>query len=268
MRQRWAARGDVRLPYVVQGPDDGRRLVYAHGIHGSGAVARDSVAPLLERGWTIATFDQRGHHRATPVRDARDYDPGEMGADLIAVMDALGWTDAWIGGESMGAATSMAAACSTPERVRGLLQVVPAICERPLAVADNFSAMADVLDRDGIEATIALMTAEIERLGGKQSQIDRLADLRLHDPSSIALAWRTVPTWVMSGIVGRLAAFGFPVLVAGWRDEPVHPFGIAEEFAASARHGVLVELSLEDWLENRSTIGRAIADPLDAVCGA
>ena len=256
-------RDGLRIPFVVGGDASGRRLVYAHGIHGRGEFARQSVAPLVERGWTIVTFDQRGHADATPIKDPAQYTPALMGGDLLAILDELGWDSAWIGGESMGAATSIAAAFAQHGRVEGLVQVVPAITDKTNdAAAAGFPAMADLLERDGVDAVIAASAEQIRALGGSEEQIARLEDLRIHDPASLACIWRTVPRWVMPEVPGRVGQFDFPVLVAGWRNEPIHPFETAEAMAAQAKRGTLVEFGLDDFVHDRGAIGRAIAGPL------
>ena len=258
-------RNGLRIPYVVEGTGP-RRLIYAHGIHGRGRNTRLTLAPLLDRGWTIVSFDQRGHAAATPITDPAQYDPTFMGADLLAMMDDLGWHTAWIGGESMGAATSIAAAFLEPERVEGLVQVVPAITDRRNDVAaDGFPLMADVLERDGIDTLIALNTKQLRDTGASEHQIERLQDLRAHDPASLATIWRTVPCWVMPDVPSKVGVFDFPVLAAGWRNEPIHPFAHAEAIASTAKHGTLIEFSLDEWLSDRATIGRAVADPLDVL---
>src|SRR5437773_1931597 len=92
----------IEIPYEVDG-DGSRRLVFAHGLTGQGAHTRIELQPLVQHGWTVVSFDQRGHANATPVTDPALYDPFEMGHDLLAIMDELGWETAWIGGGSMGA---------------------------------------------------------------------------------------------------------------------------------------------------------------------
>ncbi len=257
-------RNGLRIPYVVEGNGaPGRRLIYAHGIHGRGRNTRETLVPLLGHGWTIVSFDQRGHAGATPITDPAQYDPTFMGADLLAILDDLGWETAWIGGESMGAATSIAAAFLESRRVEGLVQVVPAITDRPLAAATGFAMMADVLEREGLDALIELSTKQIRDTGGSEHQIARLQDLRVHDVASLACIWRTVPFWVMPEVPTEVDVFDFPVVVAGWRDEPIHPFAFAEAIAEAAKHGTLYEFSLDEWLADRATIGRALADPID-----
>lgn len=257
------SRDGLRIPYVVDG-DAGTRLVYAHGIHGRGEFARQSVAPLVDAGWTVATFDQRGHCDSTPVTDPALYTPALMGADLLAILDELGWGTAWIGGESMGAATSIAAAFAHPERVEGLVQVVPAITDKPNeAAAAAFPPMAVVIERDGIDAVIGMATKQIRSLGGSDDQIARLEDLRIHDETSLACIWRTVPLWTMPEVPGRVGEFEFPIIVAGWSGEPIHPFEIAATLAERAKNSVLVEFSVDEFLKDRGAIGRAIADPME-----
>jgi pimeloyl-ACP methyl ester carboxylesterase len=85
-----AVRGDIELPFVIDGTGDAPHLIFAHGLMGTGAVQRSQLGPLVDAGWTVVTFDQRGHAGATPITDGAMYDPDEMGADLWAVADAAG----------------------------------------------------------------------------------------------------------------------------------------------------------------------------------
>ena len=187
----------MKLPYVVQGDGDGPKVVFAHGLMGTGTVQRAQLAPLVEAGWTVVTFDQRGHGSAPPITDPSGYDPHDMGADLWEVVDAAGFDRCWIGGGSMGAATSFCAATAQPDRVLGLIQAVPAFDAQPHAAVFLFEALADQVRDEGIDGLVAILRKFTGEAGRAPSDDLFLEQLRTHDQASIECALRSVPRWVL-----------------------------------------------------------------------
>lgn len=262
------ARSDgYEIVYEVDG-DGPRRLVFAHGLMGTGATQRVMLEPLVEAGWTVVTFNQRGHGSSTPVREAAGYDPDAMGADLWAVAGAVGFDRCWIGGGSMGAATSFCAARNVPDRVEGLIQAVPALGSTPHELTWVFDGLADRVRDAGIAGLIATLTEFDAQMGRPEPDRAFYDELRSHrDPTSIELALRTVPRWCIADIPSAFATFRFPVLVQGWDDDPIHPFAFAKECAAAARVELL-ELVQTDVIDDRRAAGRAYAERLAAVVTA
>ena len=252
------------ITYEVDG-DGPQRLVFAHGLMGTGATQRAMLAPLVDAGWTVVTFNQRGHGSSTPVTSAGGFDPDAMGADLWAVAGAAGFDRCWIGGGSMGAATSFCAARNAPERVEGLIQAVPALKSTPHELAWVFEGLADRVRDAGIEGLIETITEFGVQMGRPEPDLAFHDELRSHrDPSSIELALRTVPNWCIPDVPSALGTFPFPVIVQGWDDDPIHPLAFAKQCAAAA--GVeLLELDQNAVMDDRGAAGRAYAERLSAV---
>jgi pimeloyl-ACP methyl ester carboxylesterase len=249
------------IPFVVEGDDDGPALVFAHGLMGTGFVQRLQLAPLVEAGWMVVTFDQRGHGSATPVTDATGYDANAMGRDLWAVVDAAGIERCWIGGGSMGAATSFCAARSQPDRVEGLVQVVPALRDEAHPMVFGFDAIAGVLHDGGIEGLTSALRQLATSAGRDQSDEVFLEELKKHDPASLELALRTVPRWILKDVPSACGGLPFRVVVYGWDEDPIHPLQTARDMAAAA--GVdLVELNATDTFTDRTLLGRLLLDSL------
>ena len=118
------------LELAVETFGDGPWLVFAHGLTGYRHGTRRQFAPLADR-YRIVIYDQRGHGDSTPVTDPALYDLERMAGDMAAVMDALGIEQAIVGGESMGAATTLRFALRWPQRVRALLLTAPAFSDVP-----------------------------------------------------------------------------------------------------------------------------------------
>jgi pimeloyl-ACP methyl ester carboxylesterase len=253
----------MKLPFVVDGDGSGPKLVFAHGLMGTGSVQRLQLAPLVEAGWTVATFDQRGHGSAPPVTDPSGYDPDAMGADLWEVADAAGFERCWVGGGSMGAATSFHAVKQQPDRVEGHIVAIPAFRDTSHPLAFVFDALADSVRDGGIEGLIALL----RKLAVDMDRADQdeifLEQLRSHDEASIECALRTVARWILPDVPQAFAGFGFPVVVIGWDADPIHPFGTAKDIAAAAR-AELLQLDQEVIFGDRELFGRRLLEVIPA----
>jgi pimeloyl-ACP methyl ester carboxylesterase len=228
-----ARNGDVELPVFAAG-DGERKIVFAHGLQGLGERALAGNAPLVDAGFSVACFDQRGHGDATPIFDPSGYDADAMGADLWAVADTCGFDRCWIGGGSMGAATSFRAALQQPERVEGLIQVCPAIWTVEHQAVWLFDQIANQLRDEGIDGLIGLWSTYMRQLGATDEQIAFLDDLRLHDPKSLECALRTVPRWTFTDGPSEIASFDFPVIVVCWDGDYIHPLDTGRAVAAPA----------------------------------
>jgi pimeloyl-ACP methyl ester carboxylesterase len=257
---RTAQRDGIRLPYTVDGGGP-RRLVFAHGLMGLASLDRIALSPLADDGWTVVTFSQRGHADATPVTDRAGYDPEAMGADLWAVADAAGFDRCWIGGGSMGAATSFRAACAHPERVEGLIQVVPAIRDSEHPLVWVFDVIADQLRDNGMDGFVSFITDFLVDGGAGEEVHDFAEGLRVHDPKSLECALRTVPRWRMADVPSGFADLPFPVVVVGQDNDPIHPLQTARDVAAAA--GVeLIEVDPAQVQADRTVLGRCVGGAL------
>src|SRR5215470_15774977 len=100
----------VRLHYVLSGPDDAPRLVLMHGLGSDGAGSDALIEGIADR-LHVARLDLRGHGGSEALTDPAQYDWfARPAADVVELMDALGWDDAGVAGGSLGAATATAVA--------------------------------------------------------------------------------------------------------------------------------------------------------------
>ncbi|HXG05499.1 MAG TPA: alpha/beta hydrolase [Candidatus Binatia bacterium] len=93
-------------------------------LHGGSAHAHwfDAVAPAFADRFHVVALDQRGHGLSAWPRPAA-YATEDFAADLLGVLDGLGWERAVITGHSMGGHVAMAFAAWHPERVRALVVI-------------------------------------------------------------------------------------------------------------------------------------------------
>jgi esterase len=107
-------------------------------LHGGSAHAHwfDGVVPAFADRYHILSLDQRGHGSSqwatTPAYATEDF-----AADLLGVLDAMGWARVTLIGHSMGGHNAMAFAAWHPDRVERLVIVD----SRPSIPADRLQTM-------------------------------------------------------------------------------------------------------------------------------
>jgi len=116
--------GAVPLHHVVEGGVDARpeapAVVLAHSLGGTLATWAPQAAALAPH-FRVVRADLRGHG-ASPV-PAGPYDIADLGADLLALLDALRIENAVLGGYDWGGRAACVVAALYPSRVRGLVSV-------------------------------------------------------------------------------------------------------------------------------------------------
>jgi len=101
--------------YQVSGNPEGRKLVFLHGLMGSGANWR-RIAREFESTYHILTFDQRGHGRS--FHPEGGYSPRDYAHDLQLILEELGWSSIILVGHSMGGRNAMEFAARNPRNSR------------------------------------------------------------------------------------------------------------------------------------------------------
>lgn len=104
--------GGVILNAAIDGPENAPWIVFANSVLTDLSVWDAQAAALRDR-YRVLRFDQRGHGKST-VPD-RPMDFARYGADLVALMQAVGAKDACFVGLSMGVPTGLAAFAANPQ---------------------------------------------------------------------------------------------------------------------------------------------------------
>jgi 3-oxoadipate enol-lactonase len=106
--------------HEVSGSNDGPTIVLGNSL-GSTIEMWDGVVEELGTRYRIVRYDLRGHGRSpTPPGP---YAIGELGADVIALLDELGVERANLVGSSIGGMAAMRVAAHAPERVDKLILI-------------------------------------------------------------------------------------------------------------------------------------------------
>jgi pimeloyl-ACP methyl ester carboxylesterase len=101
---------------------DGPRVLAIHGGPGMSYDYLDEAVAELAARYQVATFQQRG---IPPSTEQGDFTVAEAVADIVAVLDGLGWETAYLMGHSWGGHLVLHAAASVPGRLAGVLSVDP-----------------------------------------------------------------------------------------------------------------------------------------------
>jgi pimeloyl-ACP methyl ester carboxylesterase len=117
--------GPLNIGYYETGPADGPAAILLHGFPYDIHCYVDVAAQLAARGCRVIVPYLRGFG-ATRFRDSATLRSGEqaaLGADVIALMDALGIKRAVMAGHNWGGRAACVAAALWPERCSGMVTV-------------------------------------------------------------------------------------------------------------------------------------------------
>jgi len=150
--------GSVRLS-VAEAGRGGRPLLLVHGFTGAKEDFGDWMQRFAAEGWWVVAPDQRGHGASDHVGEEAGYSLAAYAADLLALVDDLGWDRFALLGHSMGGMIAQELLGVAPERVERL--VLMDTCSGP---PDGFEPEVvalglDVLRTQGLPALIDLMAA-------------------------------------------------------------------------------------------------------------
>ncbi len=106
---------------VAEAGAGGRPLVLVHGFTGAKEDFTDWLDPLADRGWHVVAPDQRGHGASPKPEDPGAYSFDAYAADLLGLLDALGWPSAAALGHSMGGMVLQTALLRDPARFAAIV---------------------------------------------------------------------------------------------------------------------------------------------------
>jgi len=97
-------------------------VLLSSGLGGSAGFWRPQIPALVEAGWRVVAYDQRGTGRS-PADLPADYAIADMARDVAEVMDATGTARCHLVGHALGGLVGLQLALDAPERVAGLVLV-------------------------------------------------------------------------------------------------------------------------------------------------
>jgi 3-oxoadipate enol-lactonase len=131
--------GTPDLNYLLEGPEDAPVLVLSNSL-GTAMEMWDAQAPALRERFRLLRYDTRGHG-GSPAPPG-PYEIGDLGRDVIHLLDRLGIERASFCGLSVGGMTGMWLAAEAPERVERLVLLCTSALLGPKSVWDGRIATA------------------------------------------------------------------------------------------------------------------------------
>lgn len=235
---------EIELAWQRSGASDSP-VVWAHGLNSSRAGEEPfglvdwSKTPELD----VVRYDARGHGESGFSTEPTTYSWDNMARDQLELTEALGIDTYVAAGASLGAATALHAAVLAPERISKLLLVIPPTgWETRAAQADFYSAIADVIDTEGLQpiADGAKNLDVPDPFKGSDDWLElRMAGILNDDPVRMAGRFRGATT---ANLPDRAAVADIeaPTLILAWSGDPGHPVSSAEEIL-----GLLPNASLD-----------------------
>jgi len=225
----------VELAYERGGT--GPQFVWGHGLTSS--MASEEQLGLIDwptvRGVaSVLRYDARGHGESESTAAPEPYHWRELAADQLALADALGIDSYVAGGASMGCATALHAAVIAPQRIEGLvLMIPPTAWESRPAQRRSYEISASLVEAGDLDTLIAgSRSAPIPDPLSKIAQWRDSMELavRSADPVRLARVFRgaalaDLPT------AADISTISVPVLIMAWTGDPGHPISTAERLA-------------------------------------
>ncbi len=249
-----------------RGPRDGPVVLLIMGL-GMQLIAwpEELVAALVGRGFRVIRFDNRDaglsqgfDHLGVPslawaglrytlgLKLNSPYSIGDMAADTLGVLDALGVQQAHVCGASMGGMIAQHLAAQHPQRVKSLVLMMTTSGSRKLPQAAPRVRRALLSRPDGRDpaAVVAHLTKVLTLIGspGYRPEPARLQQ-RLQE--SVSRAWRPAGTARQILAVAAdgdrsalLGAIGAPTRVIHGHDDPLVPVACGHDLVARIRGAV------------------------------
>ena len=219
------ARG-LTFPYRVTGPERGREVLLLHGFPQYSLEWAAQLEELGGAGYRVVAPDQRGYAAGNQPEGADAYRMDELVADVIAILDRLGWARADLVGHDWGGAVAWQVAGRHPERLRTLTAVST---PHPHAVAKarksggpqrEMSSYMDVFRQPGVaeEALLADDAAALRALYDGLPETEHYVE-RFQDRQTLtsALNWYRAMTRQDADKVGSIDV---PTLYV-WGDDDI-----------------------------------------------
>jgi non-heme chloroperoxidase len=232
------------LDGVVLG-GQGPTVVLSHCWTGRRSTWAPVAARLVERGYRVVLYDQRGHGSSTLGPEAPTI--ARLGDDLKAVLEAVDARDAVVAGHSMGGMAAQALAVDHPEvvaeRVRALVLVATGaarIIRRPLGLPGGLTLGHPLVERLLLGA---LGPVFVRATAGRRPHLEHLLATRdsfLATPASVRLAF--FRAMQVMDLRAGLASVSVPTIVVLGRRDLMTPPRVGRLVAATVPGARLVEI--------------------------
>jgi pimeloyl-ACP methyl ester carboxylesterase len=113
--------GEIELHAVLAGTESGAPVVLLHGFPEFWYAWHRPLAELAKAGFRAIAPDQRGYNSSDKPRDVEAYRIDRLADDIVGLIEALGYDDAFLVAHDWGGGVAWHLAIHHPERVRKLV---------------------------------------------------------------------------------------------------------------------------------------------------
>lgn len=221
-------------------------FVFQHGLGGDTEQVFDLFTP--PPGIHLLTLDCRSHGATQPADGASHLSFATFAGDVIALLDHLQIARAVVGGISMGAGVALTLAKHHSARVQGLVLVRPAWLDRPLPPhLLIYPALAWLLRVYGVVEGRRRFAASGAYAQVLAASSDAAASLLGQFDAAAAVArvarLERIPLDCPLTDLDDCREWMASVLVLGNRQDPIHPFELAEHLATYFRRANFIEVT-------------------------
>lgn len=217
----------------------GPAVVFIHGFAASLYSWRHQLKPVLDAGYRVLAFDNRGF--GFSAHPDSGYTNAAYAALLVGLLDSLQISEAVLVGHSMGGAVAAEVALAYPGRVRGLVLIDPAgygpisarVIHRPLLRQIAVS----LVSRATTAVCLRLLFADGRRVAA--ADVDQYY-APLAGGSARASLRRVLSAFDFEGLRGRTAGIQVATLVLWGEADPLIPFRSAADLAADLPRAAFV----------------------------
>jgi 2-succinyl-6-hydroxy-2,4-cyclohexadiene-1-carboxylate synthase len=264
---------DVRVA-ISEAGSGGRPLLLVHGFTGARTDFSGSLARLAARGWHAVAPDLPGHGASGSRAGDGAFSLRRFAADVISLLDALGWDSCALLGHSMGGMIAQEVVATAPARVHALV-LMDTSCG-PVAVDRELRDVAiGVARTEGMDA-LADLTATIEsplttdayrRLLDEVPGFREAEDRKLRASSPEMYVALAVELTEREPVCERLASVAVPTLVlVGDQDQPfLAPSHTMAATIPGATLAVIADAGHSPQLEAPDAWWEALSGFLDAL---
>ncbi|XAH23779.1 pyrimidine utilization protein D [Xylophilus sp. GW821-FHT01B05] len=230
----------MALYHEVHGPADGETVLLSSGLGGSAAFWQPQIPALVEAGYRVVGYDQRGTGRSPGALPA-PYSIAHMAQDVVEVMDATGTARCHLMGHALGGLVGLQLALDAPERIASLVLVNAWSQPNPHS-ARCFDARLALLGALGARAYVeaqpiflypaAWAAAHADKV---QAEVDHAF---AHFPGEATMRARIAALRAFD-VDARLGAIDVPTLVMGAMDDTLVPWTCSRRLAEGLPHATL-----------------------------
>jgi len=242
----------VELAYDRRGT--GPNFVWGHGLTSSMA-SEDELGLFgfgaLREVADVLRYDARGHGGSGSTADPAAYHGRELAQDQLELCDRLGIDRYVAGGASMGAATALHAAVLAPERITGLVLVIPPTAwETRAAQTGRYDIIAELVlakDHATLLAGAAALPSPDPYVGDAawEGRFEQVLDTT--DPERLARVFKGAANTDLPA-QDDIAQLEVPTLILAWTGDPGHPVSSAARLQELMPYSALALATTKDGL--------------------